>query len=426
MSKKILFVTLPFPGCVHPNLSVALALAWRGHDVAFFTGKALCPRITAAGPACFPYPEQLEAMYHRLVASPTDGVGATWSHRTQLRVSLRAFFSDVLPLQYQGLQDVLRQWPADLIVCDPAIWTPFLVLTQTRHIPVVILSYLLGNSLIGPHTPQMGLGLKPARNLWQRAYNRLATQIMEWYMTEVRRPANEFRQQFGLPAISGPIIQLGEKLPLFLVTSCPELDFGRQDFPGNTHYVGSLMWYPPQPPAAWLSELPRDLPWVHATEGTIHYHESTVLKATAEALANQPATVILTTGGNREPGEAGLSGLAQNVKVVRWINHDELLPQIDLLVCTGGSGVMLAALYHGVPIIAVPTEWDHADNTGRMAYTGAGVSLPPKQCQPPRLRELIFEILADPSYRENARRIGRSLRQMGGPDRAAALIEGVL
>ena len=61
-----------------------------------------------------------------------------------------------------------------------------------------------------------------------------------------------------------------------------------------------------------------------------------------------------------------------------------------------------------------------------MAHTGAGISLPPKQCQPPRLRELIFELLATPSYRQNARRIGDSLRQMGGPKRAAELIEGVL
>ncbi len=423
---RILFVTLPFPGCVHPNLSVALALARRGHEVAFFTGQAMCPRITGAGVLCFPYPDQLEALYRRLVASPTDGVGANWSQRRQLRASLRAFFSDVVPLQHQGLEDALRQWPADLIVCDPAIWTPFLILTHTRQIPVVILSYLLGNSLAGPHAVQMGLGLTPPRNWWQRVYNRLAVQLMEWYMTEVRRPANEFRQQFGLPAVKGPIIQLGEKLPLFMIASCPELDFGRQDLPGHTQYVGPLMWYPPQSPAAWLAELPHDLPWVHATEGTIHYHESVVLKATAEALAEQPATVILSTGGNREPEAAGLTGLAANVKVVRWINHDELLPEIDLLVCTGGSGVMLAALYHGVPILAVPTEWDHADNTERMAYTGAGISLSPKQCQPPRLRELIFELLADPSYRENARRISQSLRQMGGPDRAAALIESVL
>ncbi len=423
---KILFVTLPFPGCVHPNLSVALALAQRGHEVAFFTGKAMCPRITEAGVVCFPYPEQLEAVYRRLIASPTEGVGATWSQRRQLRSSLRAFFSDVVPLQYHGLEDVLDKWPANLIVCDPAIWVPFLVLAHTRKIPVVILSYLLGNSLAGPDAVQLGMGLTPPRSWWQHAYNRLAAQIMEWYMTEVRRPANEFRQQFGLPAVKGPIIQLGEKLPLFMITSCPELDFDRQDFPGNTQYVGPLMWYPQQPPSTWLAELPRDLPWVHATEGTIHYHESVVLKATAEALADQPATVILTTGGNREPAEAGLTGLAANVKVVRWINHNELLPKIDLLVCTGGSGVMLAALYHGVPIIAVPTEWDHADNTERMAYTGAGISLSPKQCQPSRLRELIFDMLATPSYRENARRIGQSLRRMGGPDRAAALIEGVL
>ena len=423
---RILFISLPFPGVVHPNLSVAVRLAQRGHDVAYFTGQSICGRIADAGITPFPFSPELNAHYQRLVTSPTDGAGATWTQRRRLRAILRNFFSDTVSLQYRELDELLHRWPADLIVCDPAIWAPFLITTHTRQIPVVILSYLLGNNLSGPHTPQMGMGLTPGRNLLQNGFNRLAGQIMEWYMADVRRPAVEFRQQFGLPPVKGPIIQLGKHLPLFLVTSCPELDFDRPDLPGNTRYVGPLTWYPPHPPSTWLQNLPHDQPWVHATEGTIHYHESVVLKATAEALADQPATVILTTGGNREPAEAGLTGLAQNVEVVRWINHDELLPQIDLLVCTGGSGVMLAALTHGVPIIAAHTEWDHADNAERMAWTGAGISLPASKCRPERLRELIFEVLATPSYKENAQRIGSHLRQAGGPERAADLIEGVL
>lgn len=423
---KILFVTLPFPGCVHPHLAVASALAQRGHEVGFFTSKGMCQRVSQAGLLTFPFPDPLDEAYAQLIASPTQGIGANWSRRGWLRGHLRAFFSDVMPLQYQGLEELLRRWPAQLIVCDPAIWTPFMILAETRRIPVVVVSYVFGNNLAGPGVPPMGMGLKPARNFLEHLYNRLAAQIMAWYMAEVRRPANEFRQQFGLPPVHGPIIQLAARLPLFLVPSCPELDFCRQDLPGGTHYVGPLMWYPPQPPSTWLDELSHDQPWVHATEGTIHYHESVVLKATAEALADQPATVILTTGGNREPAEAGLTGLAANVKVARWINHDELLPRLDLLVCTAGSGVMLAALYDGVPIIAVPTEWDHADNAQRMVYSGAGIALSRRECTPERLRRHIWRVLETPGYRENARHISQILRSLGGAERAAELIEGVL
>lgn len=424
---KILFVTLPYPGCLHPHLAVAVALARRGHEVAFFTGAAMRHRVVEeAGLAFFPFPAPLDAHYAGLITSPTESIGANWSRRGWLRGRLRAFFADAMPMQYDGLVETLAQWPADLIVSDPAIWTPYMILAETHRIPVVIVSYVLGNNLAGPGIPPMGMGLRPPRHFLEQLYNRAAAQVMAWYMGEVRRPANAFRRGFGLPSVRGPVIQLGEKLPLFIVPASSELDFCRQDRPGNAHYVGPLTWYPPRPPTPWLDDLPHDHPWVHATEGTIHFHDPVVLKTTAAALANQPATAIITTGGNREPDEAGLVGLADNVKVARWINHSELLPRIDLLVCTAGSGVMLAALYEGVPIIAVPTEWDHVDNAQRLAYTGAGILLPRKQCHPERLRQEIFRVLQTSAYRENAARVGAGLRELGGAERAADLIEGIL
>ncbi len=423
---KILFATLPYPGCIHPHLAVAVALARRGHEVAFFTGEPMRERVVEAGYLHFPFPEALDSHYARLITSPTEGIGANWSRRGSLRGRLRAFFSEAMPMQYQGLEELLTHWPADLIVSDPAIWTPYVILAETRQTPVVIVSYVFGNNLAGSGIPPMGMGLKPAGSYLEQLYNRLAALILDWFMGEVRRPANAFRQQFGLPAVRGPVIQLGAKLPLFIVTCCPELDFGREDRPGGTQYVGPLLWYPPQPRTAWLDDLPRDQPWIHATEGTVHYHDSVVLKTTAIALADQPVTVILTTGGSKDAEEAGLVNLATNVKVTHWINHDELLPLVDVLVCTAGSGVMLAALHEGVPIIAVPTEWDHMDNAQRLVYSGAGRLLPYKRCTPERLRQEIFHVHQTPSYKENAVRIGAALRRLDGAERAAELIEGVL
>ena len=86
----------------------------------------------------------------------------------------------------------------------------------------------------------------------------------------------------------------------------------------------------------------------------------------------------------------------------------------------------MAALHAGVPIVAVPTEWDHADTVRRVVAAGAGLSVSPRRLTPARLREAVDRVLARPSYRDHARRISRSLRARGGPDRAAALIEGLV
>ena len=65
-------------------------------------------------------------------------------------------------------------------------------------------------------------------------------------------------------------MDLTGRLPLFLIPSSPEFDYGRRDLPASVHYVGPLMWYPPDDAPSFLDDLPRDRPWVHATEGTIH------------------------------------------------------------------------------------------------------------------------------------------------------------
>jgi UDP:flavonoid glycosyltransferase YjiC (YdhE family) len=56
---------------------------------------------------------------------------------------------------------------------------------------------------------------------------------------------------------------------------------------------------------------------------------------------------------------------------------------------------------------------------------GAGVRLPSRRCTPERLRAAVEQVLADGSYRENARRLGRRLTQAHGAADAAELLESL-
>jgi UDP:flavonoid glycosyltransferase YjiC (YdhE family) len=108
-----------------------------------------------------------------------------------------------------------------------------------------------------------------------------------------------------------------------------------------------------------------------------------------------------------------------------WVNHDVLMPQIKAMVCTGGSGTVLAALHAGVPTVAVATEWDHTENAQRLVEVGAGIRLSPRECTPARLRQAVRAVLEEPSYAENARRISVAMRGYGGATEAAHLLEGL-
>jgi len=75
--------------------------------------------------------------------------------------------------------------------------------------------------------------------------------------------------------------------------------------------------------------------------------------------------------------------------------------------------------------VVVPTEWDKPENAQRVVEAGAGLRLSPRRLTPARLRAAVERVLAEPSFRQNARRLAADFRRYRGPARAAELLEGL-
>jgi MGT family glycosyltransferase len=235
------------------------------------------------------------------------------------------------------------------------------------------------------------------------------------------------RARYGLAPIPGSVNAYSGQVPLHLIPSVPELDYERKDLPGCVQYVGPCVWNKPsrEPAPVWLDELPKDRPWVHVTEGTMHSQAPFVLQAAAQGLAGRPLVVIMTTGPDRDPAMMGLGPLASNIRVERWVPHSDLLPRTDVMVTTGGASTVLAGLNAGVPMVLVPTQWDKPDNAQRVVEAGAGIRISPRRCTAERLREAVERVLSEPSFRENARKMSEIFTRYGGASRAAELLEAL-
>jgi MGT family glycosyltransferase len=218
------------------------------------------------------------------------------------------------------------------------------------------------------------------------------------------------------------------KLPLFLTAGAPELDYNRRDLPATMHYVGPCLWHrsAKETPPAWLDELPDDRPVVHVTEGTVHTKQPLVLRAAAQGLGQTEMEVIMTTGNVRQPSDLDLGPLAPNIRVERYVSHGDLFPHTDVVVTTGGPGTVLTALKAGVPLVIVPTGWDHIENAQRIVQANVGVSLAPSRCTETRLRAAVEQVIQDPAYKRNAEQMSAILQRQGGPDKAAVLLEKLL
>ena len=69
---------------------------------------------------------------------------------------------------------------------------------------------------------------------------------------------------------------------------------------------------------------------------------------------------------------------------------------------------------------------DKMEVAARVSWTGAGINLRTRRPSPSALRRAIQEVLANPAYRQQARRIGDEFARYDAPRRAVELLEGLV
>jgi UDP:flavonoid glycosyltransferase YjiC (YdhE family) len=135
--------------------------------------------------------------------------------------------------------------------------------------------------------------------------------------------------------------------------------------------------------------------------------------------------VVATTGG--QPLETiPLSERPANLRLEKFIPHAQLLPYVDVMVTNAGYGGVQMALSQGVPLVAAGDTEDKPEVAARVAWAGVGLNLKTGRPTPQKIRAAVEEVLANPSYRQQARRFQTMFSQYDGPTRAAELLEELI
>jgi UDP:flavonoid glycosyltransferase YjiC (YdhE family) len=424
VSRRVLITCWPFTGHLLPQLSIAIALRERGHEVAFYSGEAVRSIVEGEDFRLFGFERLDQERGFSAMRVVDHGDRRSRPGGGRLARILRSWLVDTIPDQLVDLRAVLARWRPDAIATDLSLWAPIVVLWEAERIPVALSSTFMGPLIPGPDAPPFGFGLRPPRTPWARLGSAAITRLTELAGTPMRRRLDELRAESGLPPLGESVNRYTARLPLYIVGNIPELDYCRRDLPSSVHYVGNCIWYPGQTRTAqWLDGIPAERPWVHVTESTLAYGDPFLLRTAVDALADQPVELIVTTGQHRDQRALGPRATASNVHVAPWLSHGELLPRCSAVVTVGGKATILAAMEAGVPMVLVPTTWDKPDNARRVTEAGAGVRLSARRLTPQRLREALQELLGDRRYRDNARRIAARLDAAPGPAGAAMLLE---
>jgi UDP:flavonoid glycosyltransferase YjiC (YdhE family) len=125
------------------------------------------------------------------------------------------------------------------------------------------------------------------------------------------------------------------------------------------------------------------------------------------------------------PGDVWDGPLPANATVVEWLPYSQAMPAAALVVTHGGHGTMARALAAGTPALVCPPAGDMAENGARLAWAGAGLTLPNRLLARGPLRWAVRRLLGDPGYTARAAELAAWARDNDGAARAAELVEGL-
>jgi len=157
---------------------------------------------------------------------------------------------------------------------------------------------------------------------------------------------------------------------------------------------------------------------VLVTLGTIFVLESgDLLERVVAGVARLPLEVVATVGRDLDP--TALGPQPPNVRVERYVPQAELLPRCAIAVSHGGSGSVVGALAHGVPMVLLPLGADQPLNARRCAELGVARVLDAATATADEIAGAARTVLADGAFRAAAVRIRDEIAAL--PDPADAL-----
>lgn len=354
---RILFATWDGGGNVPPATTIAAELQRRGHDVRFMGHETQREHLTGLGFGFTAYAG----------ARPFAAVDSNSLARSIALFTDRAMGADVVA--------ELERRPVDVVVADALLLGVLDALNSSgqRFVSLVHLfdAYLRKTWARTPIGMVAALrGMRPQR-LWAAA-------------------------------------------DLEVVATLPSLDPGwSQPLPLTRRFTGPVLSARPAP-----HDLDSHEPAVLVSLSTYRYPGMTeALQRILDATADLDARVVVTTGPAVDPADLRPG---PHHEVHRFVPHDEVMPQVSLVVGHGGHATTMRALAHDVPLLVVPMHrlLDQPMVGRSVARAGAG-RVVPKKAPPHVLRAEIESLLAPGPHRGAASRLGAEIRALDGATAAA-------
>jgi UDP:flavonoid glycosyltransferase YjiC (YdhE family) len=380
---RILFTFAGGYGHFEPLSPIARAAVSAGHTVAVAGRASLAETVQAAGLTAF-------ESWPPLPAWRTSGGSA-------VRLPLLPVDLDRASRELRdGFADRGAHHRAPEILALAATWQPDLIVCDETDFGAMVAAERLG-------LPYASVQVLAAGSFVQLA--------------QVAEPLNRLRAAHGLPP--DPELTM---LSRYLVLSPFPPSFRDPAFPAppTTHAIRTAASAPASEPPPWWTG--QDRPTLYFTLGTVFNVECGDLFGRVLAGLRDLAVQVIATSGNEiDPAEFGPQ--PPHIHIAPFIPQATVLPICDLCLTHGGSGSVVGALAHGLPMVLLPLGADQPLNGQRCAALGVGRVLDVMTATPDDIGAAVLAALNDAPARAAAERLRDEIYTLPGPAHALALLE---
>jgi UDP:flavonoid glycosyltransferase YjiC (YdhE family) len=388
--RRIMLAAFGDAGHAFPAIALGRALVRRGHEVCLETWRK--------------WEEDVEREGMRFSAAPEYDVFPTRDGEFRPYARAMQAARDTLP--------TVREFDPDVVVVDIVTVAGALAAEMDGRPWATLVPHVLPTP--SPGFPPYSIGARLPRTAVGRAAWRAFDPLVRVGMHEGRDDLNRTRAELGLPPLD--YVHNGLSRRLAVVATFPQLEYPRPP-ESWVEVTGPLLW---ERPFGEVELPPGEEPLVLVAPSTAQDPEQRMLLAALEGLADLPVRVLATTNRRDLPGSVRVPA---NARLVDWLSYSRTMPLCAAVVCHGGHGTTVRALASGAPVVACPAVGDMAENASRVAWAGAGVSLPRRLVSVRGIRLAVERVLGELAYAERARELGEWAAEHDGGEAAARAVE---
>lgn len=191
-----------------------------------------------------------------------------------------------------------------------------------------------------------------------------------------------------------PMVRIGEKRSFSLLLKEFKKVRNKHNLNITNHYLEELSG-----DQTFICDLPemfpqKNLPNHHHIIGPLFHSIGQPKDPILEKIKLNKKTILLTMGSstewerfaflnNKEYSIYNIIVVGENKNIMNasfllkpsFVNYDEVLPKVDLVICHGGNGTLYQALSNKIPVLCYPSHVEQSWNVQRIEALGYGQSL---------------------------------------------------